>query len=143
MLSTIYRLNMNHKTTQAELEAYLDEELPADAAADVEAALRGDERLVQRLVEINQRRDAGIHSLGEIWRRHRVSCPSRQELGRFLLDTLDREQADFIRFHVEVTGCRFCLANLEDLKSDQQEEESDRSTRRKKYFDSSAGHLGK
>ena len=134
---------MTHKTTQADLEAYLDEELPADAAANVEAALRCDENLVQRLVEINQRRDAGMHSLGEIWRRHRVSCPSRQDLGGFLLDTLETEQSDFIRFHIEVTGCRFCQANLEDLKSDQHEDESDRSTRRKKYFDSSAGHLGK
>ena len=134
---------MTHETTQAELEAYLDEELPADAAADVEATLHGDDQLVQRLVEINQRRDAGMHSLGEIWRRHRVSCPSRQDLGGFLLGTLKTEQEDFVRFHVEVTGCRFCQANLDDLKSDQLENESERSTRRKKYFESSAGQLRK
>ena len=36
--------------------------------------------LAKQLIAIHRRRDAGLHSLGEIWRRHRLSCPSRQEL---------------------------------------------------------------
>ena len=52
--------------TQTDLEAYLDEALPADAMAAIEQALRGDAKLARELATINARRDAGLHSLGEI-----------------------------------------------------------------------------
>ncbi len=61
----------------AELAGYLDEALPAEAMAAIEAALRGDPQLTARLVEIIAARDAGQHSLGDIWRRNRLSCPAR------------------------------------------------------------------
>jgi hypothetical protein len=48
--------------------------------------------LLRTLEAINGRRDAGVHSLGEIWRRNRVSCPTRQQLGSFLLGILSDEQ---------------------------------------------------
>ena len=60
---------MAHQYTQADLEAYLDEALPMELMARIEAALRDDRTLAQQLVTINGRRDAGLHSLGEIWRR--------------------------------------------------------------------------
>ena len=51
-----------------------------DRMAAIEEALRGSDDLQKRLTAINGRRDAGVHSLGEIWRRHRLSCPSREQL---------------------------------------------------------------
>ena len=65
---------MSKEFTESELEAYLDEALSPDEMATVEAALRSDQGLAERLARINGRRDAGVHSIGEIWRRHRVSC---------------------------------------------------------------------
>jgi hypothetical protein len=46
-----------------------------------------------------------------------------------------------MQVHLEVMGCRTCQANFNDLKSRQAEEPATSEARRKKYFQSSAGHL--
>ena len=126
---------------QSDLDAYLDEALPPEEMARIERALRKDAKLRQQLAATNARRDAGVHSLGEIWRRHRLSCPSRQQLGSYLLDALPDDQAQYVTFHLEVIGCRYCKANLTDLKSQEAEAPDAAETRRRKYFQSSVGHL--
>lgn len=132
---------MAKEFTELELESYLDEALsPAEMAA-VESELRANPKLGQRLAAINGRRDAGVHTIGEIWRRNRVSCPTREQLGSYLLDALDKPQMDYYRFHIEEVGCRFCNANLHDLRMQQEEKAEVRATRRTKYFQSSAGYL--
>jgi hypothetical protein len=125
------------------LEAYLDEALPVEQMARIEQSLRDDSDLVRRLALINAQRDCGVHSLGEIWRRHRLTCPTREQLGSFLLEVLLDEQADYIRFHIDTVGCRYCQANLDDLREASVGDESqpETSSRRRRYFQSSAGHL--
>ena len=109
--------------------------------ADVEEGLRNEADVAEMLRAIIARRDAGMHSIGAVWRRHRISCPDRSQLGSYLLGTLSQEHSDYIKFHIEQIGCRVCQANIEDLKR-QQEESSDATTsRRDKYFQSSAGYL--
>ncbi len=108
---------MSNEFTESELEAYLDEALASEEMARIEAELRRRPELARRLVLINRRRDAGIHSLGGIWRRHRLSCPTREQLGSYLLQAINPEQADYIKFHIQQIGCRFCCANLEDLRA--------------------------
>jgi anti-sigma factor RsiW len=127
----------------AELEAYLDEALPVEQMTAIERASRSQPELLQRLAQINGRRDAGVHSLGEIWRRQRLSCPTRQQLGSYLLGVVPDEQADYIRFHIDTVGCRFCAANLADLQAQQAEAADHAHRRRRKYFQSSAGFLRK
>ena len=132
---------MNQPLRQSDLEAYLDEAMPPEEMARIEDALRKDAELVRELAAINARRDAGLHSLGAIWRRERLSCPSRDQLGSYLLGILPDEMADYVDFHIEVVGCRYCRANLADLKNRQAEEPRAAETRRRKYFQSSAGYL--
>jgi hypothetical protein len=132
---------MQPRYTQAELEAYLEESLPAAHMAAVEAALRDNPQLLQELTAINGRRDAGVHTLGEIWRRHRVSCPTRQDLGSYLLGALAVEQESYIQFHLETIGCRLCQANLADLQAQHQDAPTAATSRRTRYFQSSAGYL--
>jgi anti-sigma factor RsiW len=127
--------------TTSALEAYLDEALPAEQMAEIEAALRHDKRLLKELSAINARRDAGVHSLGEIWRRHRLTCATREQLAAYLLGTLSKEAAAYIRFHVQDVGCRLCQANLVDLENQQAEAAETARGRRRKYFQSSAGYL--
>jgi hypothetical protein len=134
---------MPRALTQADLESYLDEQLAPEEMARAEQLLRKRPELAKRLVEINARRDAGVHSLGEIWRRHRVSCPTREQLGSFLLSAVSEEVDDYIRFHIQAVGCRYCRANIEDLKAQQEEGLEVASSRRRKYFQSSAGYLRK
>ena len=72
-------------------------------------------------------------SLGEIWRRRRLSCPSRQELSSYLLGVLPDDATQYLTFHVNVAGCRYCEANLADLKSQQAEPPGEVQERRRKY----------
>jgi hypothetical protein len=131
---------MAHTFPMSDLEAYLDEALPPAEMARIEKAVRGDPALVRQLASIHARRDAGVHSLGEIWRQRRLSCPTREQLGSYLLGMLDKEHARYVTFHVEVVGCRYCQANLADLRS-QAAGEATAHTRRRKFFQSSAGYL--
>jgi hypothetical protein len=134
---------MTRQFTNADLEAYLDESLgPADMAA-IERELRQNRELARMLAGIHARRDSGVHTLGEIWRRLRISCPTRDQLGSYLLRAMAPEHAEYVDFHIEKVGCRFCAANLADLKRRQEESAEVAVTRRRKYFDSSAGYLRK
>jgi len=55
--------------------------------------------------------------LTDVWESQRLSCPKRSTIGSYLLDTLDRAWHEYVDFHLNVLGCRFCRANLEDLQS--------------------------
>ena len=134
---------MSRRYTNQQLQAYLDESLSAPQMASIEQALREDQELRDRLVGVAATREAGVHGLGEIWRRHRLSCPTRQQLGSYLLGAIDAEQKEYIRFHIEVVECRFCQANLEDLKQQSSESQVSADSRRRKYFQTSAGYLSK
>src|SRR5262249_12816415 len=107
--------------TLSELEAYLDEALPVERMTALEEASRADAALREQLSGINARRNAGVHTLGEIWRQQRLSCPTRAELGSFLLEVLPDEHAAYLRFHIDMVGCRYCQANLADLRRQQTE----------------------
>ena len=125
----------------ADLEAYLDEALPPEEMARIEKAAREDRAVVAQLASIHARRASGVHSLGEIWRRHRLSCPSREQLGSYLLGALDDAPARYLAFHVELIGCRYCQANLADLRGQLCGGDPAAPRRRSKYFQSSAGRL--
>ncbi len=126
-----------------QLQAYLDELLPAELMASVEIELRSSENLRERLVALVGMREAGVHGLGEIWRRNRLTCPSRQQLGSFVLGAMDENLQKYIQFHLDTVGCRVCLANLDDLKAQQSDQKIDTQLRRRRYYQSSAGYLGK
>jgi hypothetical protein len=133
---------MSPDFTTAELEAYLDEALPVERMTAIEEALRQNESLQEQLRATNGRRDAGVHSLGEIWRRHRLSCPTREQLGSHLLGVLPADATDYVKFHLETIECRCCLASLEDLRAQQSAADSEQSHhRRQRYYQSSAGYL--
>lgn len=128
--------------TEAELAAFLDEALPAGRCAELEHQLRTDADLRNRLVEVRGRETAGLHTIGAIWRRARLSCPSRSELGQFLLGTLEQDHREYIQFHMDEIGCRYCQANFADLQSASQTDEQP-AQRRQRYFQTSAGYLTK
>ncbi len=99
------------------LREYLAETLPPGEMARVEMALRESSELRDYLEDIRQNRsEAGLHTLGAIWRRGRLTCPTRQQLGSYLLEVLDPEYAEYVTFHIETIGCPYCQANLDDLR---------------------------
>jgi hypothetical protein len=122
--------------TDEELFAYADEFLPPERCAEVEQSLRQDPALVERFSALLSQQDNGEFSLGQIWRRHRISCPSRSVWAAFVDGRLGDGLTQYLRFHVETIGCRVCAANLADLNRRDESTESERRTR--KIFQSSA-----
>ena len=127
--------------TREQLSAYLDDALSDGETAQVEQALRQSDALRRQLRGLMSERDRGEHSIGAIWRRERLSCPNREQLGNYLLRVLDGDQQDYIQFHLHTVGCAFCLANLADLQARQKEPASRTQQRRRRFFESSAGLL--
>src|SRR5437588_11202951 len=125
--------------TRELLAGYLDDTLSDHESARVEQALRESEALRQQLRALMTEADRGEHSLGAIWRRQRLSCPTREQLGSYLLQALDTGLQDYIEFHLSKISCPFCLANLADLQRLQQEPAPKARERRRRFFESSAG----
>jgi hypothetical protein len=129
--------------TREHLRAYLDDTLTDAETARVEQALRDSDGLRGQLTMCIQERDRGEHSVGAVWRRHRLSCPSREQLGSFLLQALEPGLQDYVEFHLQTIACPFCQANLADLQARQQHAEPQVQQRRRRFFQSSAGLLQK
>ena len=102
--------------TRQVLRDYLHDALPDAETAAVERALRDSAELRVRFQEVLEEEDRGEHTVGAIWRRERVSCPTRDQLGGYLLGAGDPELMDYIRFHLDEIGCPYCQANLDDLR---------------------------
>ncbi len=125
-----------------ELLAFLDEQLPVQRASSLEESLRSSSDLRQRLAALIRRRDQGGHTIGEIWRRNRVSCPTRATLGSHLLGALDDALSQYVEFHLKTIGCRLCNAVVTELEESRAPEPTI-TGRRQRYFESSAGMLRK
>lgn len=130
-----------NEINREQLHAYLDDALSDAETAKVEQALRVSEPLRHLLRQVMQERDRGEHSLGAVWRRERLTCPTREQLGSYLLQVLDEQQQDYLDFHLREIGCPYCVANLADLQARQQEPAPHAQERRRRFFQSSAGYL--
>jgi hypothetical protein len=130
-----------NEISDTDLANFADEALSPEEMVRIEMALRTSASLRKRLDGIRQARDRGWHSVGATWRGHRLSCPTRSQLGSYLLDALDPQWQDYIQFHTEIVGCRMCVANLADLRALQVEQAPATVRRRQRVFKSSAGHL--
>jgi hypothetical protein len=127
------------------LRDYLVDALTPEESARVEKALRDSAELRARLEEVRQNRtDGQLHTLGAIWHRARLTCPSREQLGSYLLDALDPDLAAYLTFHIQVVECVFCQANLDDLKSQSETEHAAHAskTRQSRILQSSQHLLG-
>lgn len=131
---------MDQTWSDEQLRAFFDEQLPAEQMSQLEDELRQSETLRNRLAALARSRDDGVHSVGEIWRRHKLSCPKREQLGSYLLGALSPDEAGYVEFHLQTVGCRYCRANLGDLE-EQAAAVQGTQQRRRRYFESSAGLL--
>jgi len=118
------------------LISYLEDMLPEDEMSQLEANLRSDSQLRERLEDMKSNHQT--HSLGEIWQRHRLSCPSRSDLQQYQRGELSTETSDYIEFHIHTIGCGICQANFEDLSSADSQNDTQR---RRQIFESSVGFL--
>jgi hypothetical protein len=133
-------ISMNNFTDE-QLAAYLDETLSDAEMSRIEQELRHSAELRQRLAVIFEKRDRGEHTLGAIWRRERISCPTREQLGGFLAEALEPEMASYIEFHLNIIVCPICVANFDDLKTQMAEASPTREARRQRIFKSGIDEL--
>lgn len=59
--------------------------------------------------------------LTDLWETYRFSCPKRNTIGAYMLGTLEPDWHQYVEFHLNTLGCRFCRANLDDLQSQSRE----------------------
>ena len=124
----------------ADLLGFLDELLPPERSAAIEQTLRTSPELQQRAAGLLRSRDRGAHTLADIWRRHRLSCPDRDRLGAYLLGTLPEADASLIELHLEAVGCRWCRAERDSLLEARTDaDRSETTQRRERLFESSIG----
>jgi hypothetical protein len=127
--------------SRSTLRDYLNDALPDPETAAVERALRESAELRAELDAVRRESDNGEHTVGAVWRRERLSCPTRDQLGSFLLGAGDPDLGDYIDFHLQTVGCPYCLANFDDLKKLQDDAAEPVTQRRKRIYKSSAGVL--
>jgi hypothetical protein len=126
-----------HNFTDAELAAYVAETLSVERSVALEAELRTSTPLRERLRGMLAAGDSGALSVGSLWQQQRISCPSRSTWAAYLAGELGGGLTDYLRFHLDEIGCRFCAANVADLQAS----DPDAERRTRKYFETSVGRL--
>ncbi|HET6422546.1 MAG TPA: hypothetical protein VFG20_02610 [Planctomycetaceae bacterium] len=127
-----------HTFTDQELRAYLAEELSVPRSVELERAIASDEPLRDRLRALLDDSPSALLALRDVWRRSRLSCPSRTVLSDYLAGQLGDGLGQYIQFHLTEVGCRVCAANLADL---QEQGGPDAADRGRKFFATSVGRL--
>ena len=89
----------------------------------------------------NSQTDPPDELLTEVWEDHRPSCPKRSTIGGFHLKTLEPGWHGYVDFHLNKLGCRFCLANLQDLSASDDRAQLD--SMRQRIMQSTVGFLKK
>jgi RNA polymerase sigma factor (sigma-70 family) len=82
--------------------------------------------------------EAADSVLTRVWEALRPTCPKRSTIGRFILGTLDSPWREYVDFHVHQLGCRFCQANMEDVR---RESQAQAEPLRQRTFQSTVGFL--
>ncbi len=82
-------------------------------------------------------------TVAQLWRDEGVSCLKRSTLGRFLLEALSDEWQEYVEFHLNVSGCPRCQANVDDLRTEDQAGEAAHTALRERCFASSVGFLSR
>lgn len=99
------------------IREFLRENLSPERMAAVERAARDDPKVTDLLAAERETMQRGDHSLGAMWQEHQLSCPTREQLGGFLIEAVDPDYQNYVEFHLTVIECGICQANYEDLKS--------------------------
>lgn len=131
--------------TDEELLAYADELLVPEVAAQVENQLRTQPALREHLHQLLAARDQGNLSIGDLWRHHRLSCPTRTQLGLHFVNALHGDLANYITFHINEVGCVYCQAELDEMQESLHDANQSHSEQQRRdfLFASSAGLLKK
>jgi RNA polymerase sigma factor (sigma-70 family) len=79
--------------------------------------------------------------LTDLWEYHRFSCPKRNTIGAYMLGTLEPDWHEYVDFHLNTLGCRFCRANLDDLQS--QSHETRQEAFQARIMESTVGFLSR
>ncbi len=57
-------------------------------------------------------------SLRALWERHLFGCLKRSVLGKYEMDLVAPELKDYVKLHLTLVECPYCLANIEDMREE-------------------------
>lgn len=132
------RNSLMHTFTDQELRAYLAEELSLPRSVEIERALLVDDTLRARMRTLLDDSPSASLAVRDVWLKARLSCPSRDVLADYLAELLGDGLSQYVRFHLNEVGCRYCAANLADL---QEQGGAEAAARGRKFFETSVGRL--
>lgn len=127
-----------------EIAELLDIDQKAVAGIKFRAIQKLQKYLAQRdPVSLSFLEDASANvTVSRVWREQRLTCLKRSTLGSYLLGVLDEPWNGYTQFHLDVVGCSMCLANLDDLASEEEQEKSQgKAGEAERMFTSSVGFL--
>src|SRR5262249_54570978 len=74
--------------------------------------------------------------LTHVWQQNGFTCRNRRTIGGSLLGTLEGTWKEYVDFHVNKLGCKFCRANVDDI---QKATEAEQKKVQQRIFDSTIG----
>ncbi|MEM1061753.1 MAG: hypothetical protein AAGJ97_05420, partial [Planctomycetota bacterium] len=98
------------------LAAYATERLTGPARARVEAAVRDDPAVRERLATLTAAFAVDEHSVAAIWSERQIGCPTEAELRDFVAG-VGGPQEVAVAAHVGYAGCERCAAVVADLRT--------------------------
>lgn len=110
--------SMTEDFTDEELLAWQEETLPVSRMRQMEAAFRNSPEFVERYRKLQEQLDQGGLTLGEVWRRHRIGCFSKEMLARHARGETSAGLSEQILFHLQTVECVWCQAVFETLNED-------------------------
>ncbi|MFO0937437.1 MAG: hypothetical protein U0798_13080 [Gemmataceae bacterium] len=99
------------------IREFLKETLSPERMAMVEREARSNPQVMELIASEREAMERGDHSLGAIWQEHQLSCPTREQLGGYVIEVGEPDFLEYVGFHLNVIECGICQANLEDLKA--------------------------
>ena len=101
------------------IHAYIDGALSPEEADAFTSMAYGDSELRGKIRTVQTEFDYHNHTVGSLWRRNQLTCPSDQEIvdyQRGALAIINPEIADYVQFHLTSIRCIYCISTAAELK---------------------------
>lgn len=101
------------------IHAYIDGALSPEEADAFTSMAYGDSELRGKIRTVQTEFDYHNHTVGSLWRRNQLTCPSDQDIvdyQRGALAIINPEIADYVQFHLTSIRCIYCISTAAELK---------------------------
>ena len=101
------------------IHAYIDGALSPEEADAFTSMAYGDSELRGKIRTVQTEFDYHNHTVGSLWRRNQLTCPSDQEIvdyQRGELAIINPKIVDYVQFHLNSIRCIYCISTAAEWK---------------------------